>query len=272
MRKLVLNSIISKKLSLKDEIRVIAETGWDGIFTGWSGKGSLKEFAEEAEKNGLYYQSVHAPFGGAAKLWDEGTAGDDEVNRLTDCLRDTADIGVDLVIMHAIIGFDKFTPTELGVCRFKKLFDEAERLGIKIALENTEGECYLEKLMEASKGRQNVGFCIDTGHEMCYNYSKDLIGKYSGRVIATHLNDNMKITGDRITFHDDAHMMPFDGLADWQGIADRLKSAGYEGPLTFELTQYPKPDKHTHDIYQSLDDRQFIELAFEKAKKFREMF
>ncbi|MBO4355405.1 MAG: sugar phosphate isomerase/epimerase [Clostridia bacterium] len=272
MRKLVINYTLGKDISKEEELETVAEVGWDGVFTGWGGKGSIVELAKNIEKNGLYYQSVHAPFGGAAKLWDEGPAGDDEVARLSDCLRDSAEVGVDLVIMHAIIGFDKFTPTELGVIRFDRLFDLAEKLNVRIALENTEGECYLETLLNASKGRGNVGFCIDTGHEMCYNYSKDLIGKYHDRVIATHLNDNMKITGDKITFHDDAHMLPFDGLADWQGIADRLKKAGYEGPLTFELTRIPKPEKHTHDIYQDLSDRQFIELAYEKAVKFRNMF
>lgn len=121
-----------------------------------------------------------------------------------------------VVVEHAVIGFDKHTPNELGVKRFETLANEAERLGIKIAIENTEGEEYLERLLSCLNGHPAVGFCIDTGHEMCYNESRDLISKYARQLLCTHLNDNMKITGDEITWLDDSHMMPFDGLADWK--------------------------------------------------------
>lgn len=35
---------------------------------------------------------------------------------------------------------------------------------------------------------------------MCVNYSHDLITEYGDKLIATHLNDNMKMTGDEITW------------------------------------------------------------------------
>ena len=106
---------------------------------------------------------------------------------------------------------------------------------------------------------------------MCYNKSVDLIGKYGNQLIATHLNDNMKITGKTITWLDDAHMMPFDGLGNWRDIAERLRFAEYQGPLTFELTSKSKPHRATHDRYSTLTFDEFVSRALRKAKKFASM-
>lgn len=80
---------------------------------------------------------------------------------------------------------------------------------------------------------------------------------------------NVAQTGDSITWLDDSHLLPFDGVGDWNGIADRLKKAGYKNHLTFELTSKNKPERNTHDIYAHLDCQGFVALALERAKKFR---
>ena len=120
---------------------------------------------------------------------------------------------------------------------------------------------------------ENVGFCIDTGHEMCYNFSRDLIGKYGEYLIATHLNDNMGITNPpEITFLDDAHLLPFDGIADWNGIADRLNKCGYDGMLTFELNAKGRKGECPNRIYDSLSFEEYVNEAYRRAVKFREIF
>ena len=175
--------------------------------------------------------------------------------------------------MHAIIGMKKNSPNELGVERFYGIVKEAEKLGVKIALENTEGESYLETLSNAFKDNENVGFCVDTGHEMCYNHSKDVIAKYgkNGKLIATHLNDNMGMTGNEINWFDDSHMMPFDGTADWDNIADRLIKYELKGHLTFEILAKNRPGRHTHDIYDLYDYNGFYSLALKKAKQLKKI-
>ena len=54
-------------------------------------------------------------------------------------------------------------------------------------------------------------------------------------------------------------------------IARRFKAAGYKGDLTFELNSKNKPERDTHRIYAGLDFEQYIVLAFERAKKFKEL-
>lgn len=40
---------------------------------------------------------------------------------------------------------------------------------------NVGGEAYLEESMSELRNYDNVGFCLDTGHEMCYNRGKDML-------------------------------------------------------------------------------------------------
>lgn len=259
-------------LSVEEMLASVKRVGWDGFFVCWDEGTDLEKIAACAKKHDLYFHSVHAPFGGAATLWEEGDEGEKEVELQIRCLKESARVGVKLVVQHAIIGMEKCTPTGLGVERFKKIVDCAKELGVKIALENTEGEMYLERLLNAFQGEETVGFCIDTGHEMCYNGRRDLIKKYAAQLCTTHLNDNLGQTGEKITWLDDSHLMPFDGTADWVGIAKRLKAANYRGDFVYELTMEEKPERNTHAVYEGLDYEGFVSLALEKANEFKKLY
>ena len=171
------------------------------------------------------------------------------------------------MVAHVFIGFEDHTPNEKGLENFGKVVREAERCGVKIAFENTEGEEYLAAVMECFADSKAIGFCWDTGHEMCYNRSKDMTALYGDRLLATHLNDNLGIRdfGGAITYIDDLHLLPFDGIADWQHIVDRLDRCGFEGPLTFELNRLSKPDRHENDFYRDMPLENYLTLAFMRA-------
>ena len=72
------------------------------------------------------------------------------------------------MIVHTYIGFDsEDIPTKEGIDNFARVVEEADKLNVKIAFENTEGEEYLKAVMDAFSHCDNVGFCWDSGHEMC---------------------------------------------------------------------------------------------------------
>lgn len=255
-------------IPLEEELRIIKEVGFDGFFTNWNKAGCLDEPRALADKLGLIYQSVHAPFGRAAEMWTPEY--NDAANELIECVRDAAAHQVPIVVMHAFIGFDDHSPNEYGLASFRRVAEEAGKLGVKIALENTEGEEYLAALMKALADLDNVGFCLDTGHEMCYNHSADMLSLYGDRLIATHINDNLGIRdyGGKTTWIDDLHLLPFDGAADWEGFVTRLDEHAYDGPFTFELNaHHGKPNRHENDIYADLSPRMFYTLAYMRACK-----
>ena len=255
------------RLTNDEEIRLMRKTGFEGFFSGWGGLDALKACRRTADECGMLYQSVHAPFGNARKFW-HGT--DEEaqasVDELTRCLEDCAEVEVPIMVAHVFIGFEDHEPNERGLANYEKLMIRARQLGVKIAFENTEGMEYLDAVMKlAEEYRDAVGFCWDTGHEMCYNYSEDMPGRYPGRLIATHINDNLGIRdyGGAITWIDDLHLLPFDGAGDWEGIARRLGM--FDGPLTFELTTHSKPERHENDKYARLSPEEYLAEAYSRA-------
>lgn len=252
---------------IEDQIPLIGKAGFDGFFTGWGRGCPTAEWARIGRECGLFYQSLHAPFDRVNRMWQEGDEGDDVAAELCECLDDCAANDIPIAVAHAFIGFHDHTPTAIGEERFARVGEYAKKVGVRLALENTEGEEYLAAAMKATAGNPFVGFCLDTGHEMCYNRSKDLLALYGDRVIATHLNDNEGITGDEITWLDDAHLLPFDGIADWENIVRRLDDHGYDGPYTFELVRTSKPDRHANDAYLDWDFDRFLKEAYARAQR-----
>ena len=263
-RQLVLATSDAFGCSESEQIEKIAKIGWDGVFTLWSADGDLKATAKHVKDCGLFFQSVHAEYRKSDRIWEEGAVGEEEKNVQIRTIIDCAEAGVDLLIMHAIIGMEKNSPTQLGVDRFGEILEKANEYGVRIALENTEGEIYVETLLKAFSDEKNLGFCIDTGHEMCYNHSADLITKYGKRLFSTHLNDNMGQSGENITWLDDWHLLPFDGAADWRDIARRLNTVGYQDALTFELGKREAQ-------YGTMTVDEYLSVAYDRAKKFRKI-
>ena len=63
--------------SAEDQIAAIARVGYDSCFTGWNHE-RMESWANAVAKNGLIYQSVHAPFNKAHKMWEAGREGEDQ--------------------------------------------------------------------------------------------------------------------------------------------------------------------------------------------------
>lgn len=251
------------------EIRLISEAGFEGFFSGWGEEGLdfLKRCRDAADAVGMEYQSVHAPFGKVRDIWHGGPeAAKAAAEELTRCLEDCASISVPIMVAHAFIGFEDHRPNQEGLDRFEKVIWRAGELGVMIAFENTEGMEYLDAVMQLADNYEAcMGFCWDTGHEMCYNWSRNMPAKYPGRLIATHINDNLGIRDHdgSITWTDDLHLLPFDGIGDWEYIARQLKD--FTGPLTFELTTQSKPGRHENDKYALLSASDYLAEAYGRA-------
>ncbi len=272
MRKLVIN--IFEKFGDDEESRlgIVRDAGFNGFFSAWGGKSDTLKLAAAADKMGLDFQSVHAPFNHVRDLWgDDEDAASAVLSDLLACLEDCRRAGVGLMVCHAFIGFKDHTPTEIGLRRFAVLAEAAEKAGVRLALENTEGIEYLEALMDFFAGNPNVGFCWDSGHEMCYNHSRDMLAAFGDRLFGTHLNDNLGIRdlSGEITWLDDLHLLPFDGIADWQYNCKRLRACGFEGPLTFELNIGSKPGRHENDVYGLMSPEIYLAECYKRACRVR---
>ncbi len=268
-RKLALDTGLGFNVPFERTVKAIKDAGFDGCFTGCAPDGSdIAEKAKIIAENGLVYQSVHSPFGNVYKIWEDVGDGEKEIDLLIKCVNACADAGVPIIIIHPIIGMDRHNPTDIGTRRFARLVEAAEKAKVKLAFENVENLEYLDKIFADLGQSDAVRLCWDTGHEMCYNFSIDIPGRFAGKLVCTHFDDNLGIADKNVvTWLDDLHLMPFDGIADWKGIMDRIRRENYEDFLTFELTRNSKPGKNTHDIYAALTVEEFAALAYDRAVK-----
>lgn len=256
-----------------EQIFRMADLGFDGFFTLWEYGAPTAACRAAADRSGMLYQSIHAPFTNSARLWQNGPEADIAVQELVDCVHACADAEVPLMVAHAFIGFKDHTPTQAGIDHFGQVVREAQRCGVSVAFENTEGEEYLDALLSAFADAPNVGFCLDSGHQLCYNRGRDLLADYGSRLLGLHLNDNLGITDPaNITWHDDLHLLPFDGIVDWPALTAQLRACRFAGPLTFELTTVSKPDRHENDVYAAMPLDDYLRAVYERACRVRELF
>lgn len=267
--KLCLATSPSFEVSDVEQLELFRRHGFDGFFTDYENDENIAICRRKADELGLLFQSVHAPFSKTALIW-EGS--DEEAQKglqpLLSCLRVCAENRVPLMVAHAYIGFVNHTPTQQGLERFGQVVREAERLGVRIAFENTEGEEYLAALMQAFAGEKHVGFCWDTGHEECYNRGKSMMSLYGDRILGTHINDNLGISdfsGENIFWTDDLHLLPFDGICDWTRIAQELVQHRFTECLTFELTMKSKPNRFENDKYRQMGLDAYLTETFQRA-------
>ena len=262
------------EIPTRDIVKTVAEIGYGAIAPSMpleEESFDIEGIAKSASDCGVAMPFLHAPFLRAAALWQDsyetGALGEKE---LMDGVELCHAYEIPTLVVHAWIGFAPSQgPTELGFSRMDRVVNAAKKRGVSIAIENTEGEEYLFALMERYKNEKSVGFCFDSGHEMCYNRGKDLLGLYGDRLLVTHLNDNLGISdpAGNITPLDDLHLLPFDGIIDWEKTAERLKKARLPAVLNFELNKKSKPGRHENDVYEKMSITQYFSEAYRRAER-----
>lgn len=269
--KLCLGLSESFDISEQEQIRLFKEIGFDGFFCQHFEGKDLRVLRRIADEDNMIFQSVHAPFFKMRDIWYDEEKSVYAIKELNECIEKTADIGVPIVVMHAYIGFEQHPSIpEKGLNNIDLLVRKAEDLNVKIAFENTEGEEFLSTVMKRYEGNSSVGFCWDTGHEICYNKSNDMMSLYGDRLLCTHINDNLGIKdyNGEITYIDDLHLLPFDGVVNWQDVAERLVLSGFKGELTFELNKKSKGGKTYNDVYTKMEIKDYIVEAYKRACRF----
>lgn len=250
-------------------IKLLSQIGFSHISPVWSTRQALDQIVTAAMEAGIYIQSVHAPYLGTDRLWSSNPSVSSQVKEeILSVLRACSENHIPIMVMHAWIGFDyAFNRDCLYFGNFDEIVATAEDLGIQVAFENTEGEEYLFALMDRYRSHPHIGFCWDSGHALCYNPNHNLLALYGDRLIMTHLNDNMGVSdpAGNIFWTDDLHLIPYDGIANWEQNIQDLRASKKQESLNFELKMQSKPGRHENDVYQQMSLSEYFTTAFEKA-------
>ena len=145
-----------------------------------------------------------------------------------------------------------------------ELADYASRYGITVCVENLPFPLYplttVEQVCELvdKLNRENLKVCLDTGHAAIF-FGKnvgDAVRYIGNRLEAIHVHDNMG--------KEDEHLIPGDGIIDWDGFCTALKEIGFGGVISLETSA--KHGKHPKEEWD-IREKNLLKLAKELAEK-----
>jgi len=242
-------------------IKMIKDAGFRCVMTWWGDEFKETNGPKEMEpeiirKNGLYIENTHFTFTGINALWEDTLDGKELLDRYLSYIGDCKTYEIPTAVMHVSSGDNPPPFGQLGLDRFKRLIEKAERDGVTIALENLRKPEYLDFVFTNIKSGK-LKFCYDCGHENCFTPDIDYLAKYGDQLAALHLHDNDG-TGDQ-------HLLPFSGTVNWKRIIAHLKRIGYKKPLTLEI------DAQYIDVSKDYTAPEYLSKAMESANKLMNM-
>lgn len=195
-------------------MKAIKRAGFDGVILLWADyfDADYKDFPKYAQQAGLYVENAHAPYRQANAIWENTAEGQEYTEHILCCIKDCFLYEIPTLVMHPVNGTASLPPNNIGIERFQKIMEIAEKFDVNIALENQDSLEYLEFVFKNIRSGKLL-FCFDSGHAICYSPQLDLLELYGDKLIALHLHDN---DGSAHT-----HALPFTGSVDWNRIADQ---------------------------------------------------
>ena len=222
MTKFSIYAGVSRDYSIEERIAAIAEAGFDAICLDFEKELAHTETSWEnqmrlAQKYALPVENVHLSGKGMTSAWTEGEAGDQVIDRLIEELRDMASLGIKIGVAHVTWGYA--TPDgnmDIGIARYRRAVEAAEKYGVILALENSVYASYVHTLL-TNIHSPSLGFCYDSGHENAYTPTEDYLSQYSDILVAMHLHDNDGANDD--------HYLPLhpNGTIRWEEKVRALK-------------------------------------------------
>ena len=213
-------------------IKLIKNAGFQSVMTWWGNEfietdGLPKEKKPEViRKNNLILENVHFPFSDINNIWIDSLNGQELLNNFIEYIDECKTHEIPIAVMHVSSGENPPPFNQLGLERFKRIIEKAEKENINIALENLRKPEYLDFIYENIKS-EKLKFCYDSGHENCFTPNYNFLNKYNDKLVALHLHDN---DGTK-----DQHLLPFNGTINWKNIMEKLRNIEYKGSLALEI-------------------------------------
>ena len=260
MRKCGINFNACHGLEDEEYLRFIKEQGLDALFTGMLEEERHARLNELCAKHGLSHDFIHSHFGHINDMWLDCLEGEQMYADLIASVDRCAMLNVPVCVVHLSSGENPPSITDVGRRRYTELVEYAARKNVKIAFENLRKLANVAWTMEAFAHCPHVGFCWDTGHELCYTPNVEFMSLFGDRLMCTHIHGNRAIPCA------DDHLLPFDGKLNWDRFAQHIRNSGYTGTLMLEVTSRKVPE-----IYGNMEPKAYLERAATAIKRLRDM-
>lgn len=241
----------------KKIINSIKEAKFKNVFIEWYNDNlTLQEnVLNYVREVGLNIIFAHLGYQRPQVIWNEGFAGDIEIERYMNDITVCKNNGIDLVVIHPTFQYEKQELSEIGINRIKRLVKHAESIGVKVVYENVELNGYLEYIVD-NINSNNLGVCFDVGH--CHLFYDGIfdVNKFKNKVFTIHLHDNFKIKDD--------HNLPFDGTVDWKKVIKQVVDMNYNDYIVIESGY--------NNYYKNLSLEEYYRLAYDRGKELKKLF
>lgn len=259
-----ISTLFNLDLPLETVVPMVKKAGFDAL--------SLMEIGEEGsvfltteERTGIKsmcndyditIDSLHAPLGSDIDVSSSNTRvrmySVGVVKRAIDaCI----DIGCKIVCLHLSNDFeDPELDTRIKTAHesLHHLVPYARQHGVCIALENLfrQNSIVLFDHMLTQFQEKNIGVCYDSSHALIAGDLFTPLERYRERIMAVHISDNRGQTDD--------HILPYEGVIDWNAFARRFARINYAGTFLLEVDMQNSSFK---------EPTVFLDEAYKRAKK-----
>jgi sugar phosphate isomerase/epimerase len=206
--------------------------------------------AEWLDDTRLSLQSFHAPIAleyangnwrdGLSLAAADGPRRKQAVDETRAVLELAAVVPYRVLVVHAGVPEPQGKPGDNHLASMVRSLEDlspvAERVGVRIAVEvipnALSNASALVELLESDIEATGLGLCMDVGHARLMGDVVDAIENSAGHLITTHLHDNRGRSDD--------HLVPGQGVIDWDAALLAFQKVGYDGVWMFELAVSPE--------------------------------
>lgn len=245
---------------LEKVLRVLAEIGYDGAdiafdycvqqadypfltdaYLDWA-----NGLSAAAEACGIVISHSHAAF-------DASCRDEKMISRTMECCQI---MGIRYLVVHPIwrdadeiIIADRQTFIDINASAIVPILETAKEYGVTVLSENllwgaSADPCTISELVK-TVSRPNFGWCYDTGHAKSLGYAPAVLRECIPP-LSLHMQDNLG--------HGDDHLLPGDGLIDWDDVTLVLREIGYAGDAVLEAHHQPLAAKNERERKSILID------------------
>ncbi len=241
--------------NINNQIELMQENGFGHTFIMADNPHLTDSLVDKVKRAGIVFDTLHAPFYGINSMWKEGADGDRMLKTLTDTVEKCANYEIPVAIIHLSSGKPAPVISDVGNKRFSQLLEAARRKNITLAFENQRFIANLASIMEQ---HPDAGFCWDVGHEGCFTKGIKFMPLFGNRLTAVHIHDNHHLLDE------DEHLVPYDGITDYVGVAKTLARYGFSGTVMLEIF------RSESEKYNNFSQAEYYRHAGCAAKKLAE--
>ena len=209
------------------------------ISCGWKETADRLDFKQvkaDADAAGIELWSFHLPFAPFHDLLL--TTFNEELRKSTikqlgDWLKQGADIGVNLVVLHPSGEPNKpeDRPELMKVAQdaLAQLAEVGAQAGVTVAVEDLPRTCLgncSDDMLKLLSADSRLRCCFDTNH-LLEQKNVDFVRAIGEKIVTLHVSD--------YDFTNERHWLPGEGKIDWVELVSVLEEIGYNGPWLYEM-------------------------------------